>query len=162
MRPYVVICGLSACLGFAVPASAKSDKEFIRDALRGDNSEITLGLLAQKMGSNEQVRNFGTVLVSDHSAAKNKLGLLATKFQVESTDAISDQAKQELQKLRGLSGKAFDHEFARYMVEDHEKDIAEFKQKAHESKGEVSTLAAHTVAVLKKHLETAQQLFAQK
>lgn len=161
MKSYVIAGCALASLILVTPALAKSDKQFIRDAMKGDNSEIKLGELAQKMGSSEQVRNFGTMLASDHSNAKKEVGLLATKIDVKATDAMTDEAKQEMSKLKGLSGSAFDKEFTRYMVDDHEKDVAEFKEKANEGKGEVSTLAAQTVPVLTKHLETAQRLSAQ-
>jgi putative membrane protein len=142
----------------AGPALAASDKEFLSDALKGDNSEIALGDMAQKMGSTEQVRSFGQELSTDHATAKKQVTTLAAKLHVKTTEAVTPEAKQEMKKLQGLSGKQFDQEFARYMVEDHQKDIAKFKEKAAEGKSETAKLAEETVPVLEKHLKTAQSL----
>jgi len=156
------VIGAAAAMVLAIgrPAWAKGDKAFITDAMKGDNSEIALGMLAEKMGSTEQVRNFGTVLKSDHSNAKKEVARLATKYDVKVTEDMTDEAKQEMQKLRALSGQGFDREFARYMVDDHKKDIADFKKKAAEGKSEVSMLAKETVPVLQKHLKIAEGLTA--
>jgi len=154
----VVATAACVLLVLSVPAWAKGDKDFIRDAMKGDNSEIALGMMAEKMGSSREVRNFGTVLKSDHSNAKKEIGLLATKHNVKVTDEMTDEAKQEAKKLKSLSGAAFDKEFVRYMVEDHKKDVADFKKKAAEGKDDVSMLARNTVPMLQKHLRTAENL----
>ena len=65
-------------------------------------------------------------------------------------------------KLQQLSGRDFDHEFIRVMVEDHQKDIAEFKKEAGEGHGPVEQLAAQTLPTLEKHLQMAQSLSAQR
>ena len=65
-------------------------------------------------------------------------------------------------KLKGLSGRDFDKEFARVMVEDHQKDIAEFKKEADGGHGAVQQLAAQTLPTLEKHLQMAKSLSSAK
>jgi putative membrane protein len=60
-------------------------------------------------------------------------------------------------KLGRLSGRQFDREFARHMVQDHKKDIAEFERESKKS-GEVANFAQDTLSVLKKHLQIAEQI----
>ncbi|WP_370677310.1 DUF4142 domain-containing protein [Pleomorphomonas sp. PLEO] len=146
-----------ACL-IASPAFAKADKAFLRDAIQGDNSEIALGKLAAQKGDSEGVKTFGTTLATDHAMAKEAAATVATSMKVRVTDKIMPEARAELRKLNKLSGPAFDREFARYMVRDHEKDVAEFKEKAAEGKTDVAKLAAKTLPGLEGHLKTAQSL----
>ena len=47
---------------------------------------------------------------------------------------------KERQKLAGLSGPAFDREFARYMVKDHKDDISDFSKAA--ASGDAATAAS--------------------
>eukprot|EP01035_Chromulina_nebulosa_P014559 gene14559-19263_t len=54
----------------AGPALAQNDKAFLRDAIKGDNSEIALGKLAADKGASEGVKSFGMTLATDHAKAK--------------------------------------------------------------------------------------------
>jgi putative membrane protein len=154
---YALAAVAVACL-LSNPAFAKGDKAFLGDALKGDNSEVALGQLAAKMGASEGVKTFGSTLATDHGMAKTEVATLATTMKVPVTDKIKPEARKELEKLNKLSGPAFDKEFASYMVKDHEKDIAEFKEKAAEGNTPVAMLAAKQLPTLQKHLEMAQSL----
>jgi putative membrane protein len=66
-----------------------------------------------------------------------------------------------LDRLSKLNGKAFDQEFAKHMVADHKKDIAEFKAQARGS-DDVANFAKDTLPTLQKHLQTVESLRAGK
>lgn len=153
-----------ACTAFAIgcaiasSAAAQSDKQFLSEAIRGDNAEISLGHLAAEKGGSDGVRAFGQTLATDHAQGKKEAAALATNLEVKVTDGIGQEAQQEIEKLRGLSGQDFDKEFVRYMISEHEKDIAAFKAKAGEGDRPASALAKKTLPVLQKHLQLAQSL----
>jgi putative membrane protein len=147
-------------------AAGTNPKEFIQDAIKGDNSEIQLGQLAQQKGGSEGVRTFGRTLASDHSKAKDEAAALAQQIGVTPPNDMMSAAKKEYDKLQKLSGAAFDQEFARYMVSDHKKDIEEFQAMAKKGGGKgassdtqkVADLARKTLPDLRKHLQMAQLL----
>ena len=68
------------------------------------------------------------------------------------------EARAELAKLQHLSGKAFDREVRRYMIEDHTKDIAEFRSQERDGDHQTAALARQTLPVLRKHLAMAEAL----
>lgn len=140
----------------AAPVSA-ADQAFLTDAMKGDNSEVALGRLAQQKGASQGVKDLGSMLESDHGAHKQQLATLAQQSGVATTDEIKDEAKTLQTKLNGLSGAAFDKAFVDATVEEHEKDIAKYEQEA-KGTGPVADMARQTVPTLKKHLETAQKL----
>lgn len=142
----------------AAPAFAKSDKDFLSDAIKGDNSEITLGQLAIDHGDSTGVKEFGQMLVTDHRKAKDEAAPLAKTLGMTMPTEMTDEASKEMKKLQGLSGPAFDREFVSYMVDDHKKDVAEFQEQAMAGSGALNTYAEKTVPVLEKHLKTAQAL----
>jgi len=144
--------------GVSTAAIAKTETEFLTDAIKGDNSEVALGQLAVSKSSSEPVKAFGQTLIVDHSKAKTEASALATKLNISASGEISPEAQTEMTKLKQLSGQDFDKEFVRYMVEDHEKDIAEFKHEADGGHGAVQQLAAQTLPTLEKHLEMAKSL----
>jgi putative membrane protein len=157
MRPLLI---LTATLALAGPAAAfGADRSaFLTQAIEGDNSEIMLGRLAQQKGADAGTRRFGQALAHDHAQAKSEAMAIAQAIGVPAPTAPALDAEQERSKLDGLTGQAFDREFARYMVQDHRADIARFEQEAGAHQGRVSELANQSIPVLRKHLEMALNL----
>lgn len=141
-----------------VQAWAQGDQAFLRKAMQGDNSEVALGRIAQQKGASSGIRDFGRMLAEDHAKAKVEVVPVAKAHGVAATEAMAPEARAERRKLQGLSGSAFDREFARYMVEDHKKDIADFEKQAKQGDAATKALAEKTLPVLHKHLETAEKL----
>jgi len=154
----IITLGAAFILASSVSAAfAKTDKEFLSDAIQGNLGEISVGQLAQQNGNSDGVRSFGQMLVQDHSAANDKAMQLAKSHDLAPPSEPKAEAKQVHDKLAKLSGEEFDKEFAKAMVDDHKKDIKEFEEQAQGS-GDVATFAKDTLPTLKKHLETAQSL----
>jgi putative membrane protein len=142
-----------------LPTETATPDSHAAHAMKGDNSEVKLGKLAAKQGGSAGVREFGDMLVADHGKAKVKVAALARGMNVPTTEETKAEADAEYAKLQGLSGDAFDKEFVAYMVEDHKKDIAKFKDEANsDDPAPVTRLAADTVPELEKHLSKAQSL----
>lgn len=144
-------------LALAAPSFAASDKAFLKKAMEGDNSEVHLGKLAEQRGSSQGLRDFGRMLDMDHGMHKDKVATLASSMGEKPTDDMTAEAKLEDRKLQRLSGPKFDREFARYMVKDHKKDISDYEKQA-KGKGPVADMARDTIPILRKHLDTAEQL----
>jgi predicted outer membrane protein len=62
--------------------------------------------------------------------------------------------------LRSLSGRAFDREVRRYMINDHLKDIAAFRAQARSGERATAGYAAATVPVMQRHLAMARSIRA--
>jgi putative membrane protein len=160
MRNSVLLAGAMALgLTCAAPglALAKDEAAFIKDAVQGDISEVQLGQLAAEMASSADVKAFGEMLVEDHGAHRQKAEALANTLGVAPPTEPKPEAVEEMSKLQGLSGAAFDQEFVSYMVDDHKKDIAEYSEQASEG-GQTGQFAQDTLPTLQKHLQTAEGL----
>lgn len=143
----------------AAPAVAAPDGQFVLDAMKGDNSEVSLGHLAMAKGGSAKVRNYGKMLVADHAAHKTKLVALGGKMDVRATDALPADAMNMSDKLKTLDGASFDQAFKQHMIEDHKKDIAKYEDQAKSGQSaDVRNLAQQTLPTLRKHLATAQAL----
>lgn len=142
----------------ATPALASNDASFLRKAMQGDNSEMRLGRLAEQQGHSSATRRFGRTLAIDHAAARRKVIPVARSHGVAVTTSITPEARSEYAKLRRMRGWAFDREFARYMVNDHRKDISDFDKQARRGDRSTCRLALHTLPTLRKHLRLAESL----
>ena len=141
-----------------VPSTAAVDAAFLTDAMKGDNSEVALGKIAQAKGGSQGVKDLGAMLVADHGSHKTQVAALAQQAGVAVTNDITDEAKALEAKLGGLSGADFNKAFVDAAVEDHQKDIAKYEQQVQSSDPQTAQLAQQTLPTLKKHLQTAQAL----
>jgi len=140
----------------SVPAA---DKEFMVKAAQGGLGEVVLGRLAQSHGSTAGAKRFGQQMVKDHSKANAELKQVAARQGVTLPAAPGPEEQAAKARLAGLSGTAFDKAYISDMVEDHEKDVADFKKEAATGKDPaVKAFAAKTLPTLQMHLQMARAL----
>ncbi len=157
-RPAALTLGFVLLTAATSTAFAMSDQAFLKSAIEGDNSEVRLGLLAEKSGASEAVKTFGQTLEGDHAKARIAAVRLADQMGITAPTAITSEATEELAKLKGLSGATFDKEFADFMIKDHQKDISDFNSEASSGEGPVARLARMSIPTLEKHLHMAESI----
>ena len=144
--------------GSAVAADGNA-AQFLTDAMKGDNSEVRVAKLAADKGSTKGVRDFGTMLATDHGAHLDKVKAAAHSLGVPMTAETKPDADALYAKLQGMRGADFDKTFLAAMIANHKKGIASNeKEAASGDPSAVTELAKATVPTLKHHLETAQSL----
>lgn len=159
IKPGLVVLGTIAVLAIPTMAmAAPTPAAFVRQAIRGDNSEIMLGKLAESRGGTAGVRDFGQTLVSDHTKAKQQMAGLAHSMNITPPSQPMREAKAESKKLSDMKGSAFDTAFVNYMIKDHQKDIQNFQSEANANNGAASTMAKQQLPTLRKHLNIAESL----
>lgn len=141
------------------PVHAATPREFLQTAIRGDNSEIMLGRMAQRRADSPSVQEFGRVLADDHSKARAQASALARKIGMTVPNMPLPVAMRERNRLAPLTGERFDREFTRYMVKDHRQDISEFRKQIAMNNGPVSRMARMQLPVIQKHLDMAVGLY---
>jgi putative membrane protein len=159
-KPLLIGLGAVLVLGVSAAQAQNADKpsqKFIKNAIAGDIAEVNLGQLAADKGSSDGIKQFGQKLVADHGAHKTKAEAVAQQIGVKPPTGSPISAKAEYLKLKVLSGRSFDKEFARYMVKDHQADIKDYQKQAARS-GAAADLAKETLPTLQEHLKMAQSL----
>jgi len=74
-RSFLLASVVAAAIGLSPAAMADSPRQFLREAMQGNNSEIMLGNLAAERARSPAVREFGRTLVSDHQQARGSVPL---------------------------------------------------------------------------------------
>jgi len=138
-----------------------SDRTFIAQAAAGGLAEVKLGTLASEKATNADVKKFGEMMVTDHTKANDQLKQIASAQQVTPPADLKPQDQALYDRLSKMSGAEFDRTYMRHMVEDHQKDVAEF-QKASKTAGDpaVKQFATDTLPTLEKHLQDAKSVSA--
>ena len=134
---------------------------FLTDAASGGMTEVELGKIASTKAQNAEVKKFAEMMVTDHSKAGDELKALAAKKNITLPTTPIAKHQSLIQKLQGLTGAEFDKAYVEDMLEDHEKDVAEFeKQSESNPDADVKAFAAKTLPTLKKHLEAIKAIQA--
>ncbi len=153
---------LTLTLVWAAPgcwAADNPDAAFYKSAAEGGIAEVELGKLAQEKSSSQSVKDFGAMMVSDHSAANEKLkGIADAKdMQLPSSPSMGQMATKA--KLEVLSGATFDKSYIKGMVRDHEEDIKEFQREAASGRDpDAKAFAKATLPTLLAHLKKIQAI----
>jgi len=133
---------------------SSADTEFMNKAAQGGMAEVELGRMASTKAQNAEVKQFGQQMMADHTRANNELKTLAAGKNVTLPTDVGAMHKATMDKLSKLSGAEFDKEYVKAMVEDHEKDVAEFQKQADSgANADVKAFAAKTLPTLKMHFE---------
>lgn len=135
------------------------DAKFAVDAANGGMAEVELGKLAQQKGQSTQVKNFGAMMVQDHSKANAELTDLAHSKQIVLPDSLNTEEQKIKNDLAAKSGAGFDKAYVQAMLDDHKKDIADFERARKIVKyPEMSAFIDKTLPVLKMHLAAIQKI----
>lgn len=144
----------------ATPHSPADSASFLEHAAAGQQSEIDLGQLAIRKAGDEQVKQFGARMVTDHQKAQQEIRHLASKGGLELHFQPSEPQKQLKAQLSQLSGKEFDHAYITTMLQEHAHELKELgKQSLIEKNPEdVRQWAASALPVVKEHLAKAKTI----
>jgi putative membrane protein len=135
--------------------------DFAVQAANGGMMEVILGKVALENASSARVKAFGEMMVKDHTEAGNKLKDIASSLNIALPDSVSDDSRKEIDKLKKKKGKDFDKAYVSMMVDDHKKDIAEFRKCADNcSDSSIKSFASNALPVLEKHLDSIQAIAA--
>src|SRR3954452_1537001 len=133
---------------------SEKDKSFAKEAAMGGMAEVELGNLAQQNAQNDDVKQFGARMVQDHTAANQKLMQILADKDVSVPQQLDEKHRRTLDKLSKMRGAEFDRAYMRDMVQDHEKDVKQFRQEAQKaSDPDIKGFAQQTLPVLEQHLQ---------
>lgn len=137
----------------------KNSSAFATEAASGGMMEVSLGQLAQQKASNQRVKDFGAMMVSDHSKANTELSNIAAAKSFQLPGTLEQQHQKHVDHLTKLEGAEFDKAYMKMMTSDHEKDIKAFeKAAASSSDNTLKDFATRTLPVLRMHLDSAKAI----
>jgi putative membrane protein len=143
----------------AASAVSEEDSKFAVEAGSGGMMEVQLGELAQQKASSQKVKDFGAMMVRDHSKANEELKSLASMKNITLPPAPGEDHMDHIKNLSEKSGKEFDKDYMKMMVDDHQDDIDKFEKCSKDAKdADLKAFAQKTLPVLRTHLDAAKQI----
>jgi putative membrane protein len=161
MKKTLTALFVAAACGIAFAQNApldKKDKEFIEKAAAGDMLEVEAGKMAQSKSQNADVKAFGSMLSTDHTASGEEVKALAQKKGVTLPTTLPKKDQKKLDKY--AKAKDFDKTFIHEQgIEDHKHDIKDFEKASKDAKDpDVKAFAEKTLPTLQKHLQRAEEI----
>jgi putative membrane protein len=111
----------------SLTAVNKEDAKFAVAAANGGMAEVEMGTLARQKAANSKVKDFGAMMVSDHSKANDEMKALAKSKGITLPVAIDSKEQKVKEDLSAKSGADFDKAYVSNMMDDHKEDIKEFE-----------------------------------
>jgi putative membrane protein len=141
------------------PAVPQTPEALLGKLAQGGMTEIEAGKLAQTKGTAPGVKEFGEMMVEDHSAANKKVKALAASRNVTLPKTPSAEQQEKIKELHMQEGARFDQAYVEAQVKAHEKTVAMLKAEIATGRdAETKALAKELLPTVESHLAEAYRL----
>jgi putative membrane protein len=129
-----------------------ADRQFLQQAYSINQGEVKLGEVAKRKGTTDEVKNYGQLMVSDHTLALKELHQFADKANAKVPSQLLPEQQRAYDQMSKLSGAEFDKAYIDHMVTGHEVAIGAFSKEAQFGKNPVlKDYAQKTLPMLQSH-----------
>ncbi|SEG39908.1 putative membrane protein [Halpernia humi] len=146
----------STAMKEATTMLSEQDKTFADAAAKGGMMEVILGNIAATNGSNQKVKDFGIMMVDDHTKANNELKTWAMTANYKLPTNLDADQQKTVDNLKMKMGADFDKAYINLMVPDHKAVIEAFKKESMAGTGDLKAFATKTIPTLETHLKKAE------
>ena len=137
----------------------KSTSEFMTKVADVGMTEVKLGQMAQDKGTTQRVKDFGGMMVKDHSAAGDELKGLAGQKNVTLPSTVGADHQKKIDDLNKKAGKDFDRAYIKAMVDGHQSAVNDFeKASKNTTDADVKAWVDKTLPTLRMHLDSAKAI----
>jgi putative membrane protein len=121
----VAVALFSAAFVASAQTGGPTDPQIAAIVVTANQVDIDAGKLAQTKSKNKEVQDFAKLMVTDHTGVNKAATDLVTKLKVKPEDnptaqSLKSGGAQNIQKLKGLSGAAFDKAYVDHEVDYHQ------------------------------------------
>lgn len=132
----------------------RDDAQFALQAANNGMTEVELGRLAVKRGLDKRVKNFGAMMIKEHTKTNSKLQAIAKNKKIIFPVAIDTHDQKIIDELDKKTGKDFDSAYLTAMLQDHEHNIKLFQTATTQLMDpDLRNFAAKNLLIYKRHLD---------
>ncbi len=135
-------------------AAPEEDSKFATAAANGGMAEVEYAKVAITKATHPKLKEFATMMVSDHGKANAELMDLAKAKNITLPAMIDEEHQKMLTDLSALSGKDFDKKYTDMMVDAHQKTYDLMQKESKDGMdADLKTFAGKTAPIVKAHLD---------
>lgn len=141
------------------PTVSEDASDFMTKAASGGMLEVQLGQMAQQKAVNQRVKDYGLMMIRDHTKGNDELKALATQKGISIPQTLSDDHQKHVDDLAKQNGNDFDKAYMDLMQSDHKEDIDEYKDASEKVEdADIKAFATKTVPMLQMHLDSVNAI----
>ncbi|MGI4750731.1 MAG: DUF4142 domain-containing protein [Janthinobacterium lividum] len=152
-KPIIITLSFAFSTAAYAQSGTPDDRAFVAKVSQGGMFEVAAGRLAMTKGSAQDVRDFATAEVHDHTLVGAKLKKISAQTKISIAPTLNAEFSSKLQHLSSLSGSMFDQAYLSEMGTLHDMDGAAFEKES--SKGGTSdfrAFGAETHRIVQRHI----------
>lgn len=154
---FYIVLGLMAFVSFIFANNVTNQDSFWTEAAQDGRAEVIFSELALERSQNNEVKSLAQMIIDNHTKINEELKTLASRKNVTLPADINAKQKTTMGRLNELSDMAFDREFLKTLVKNHETAVILFQKQADVgTDADLRTFADNTLPILKAHLEMAE------
>ena len=157
-RPTMLSMVIAGCLTYSAMAFGASslsapDLAFVQKVSQGGMFEVVASQVAVQKAQAQDVKDQANTEVHDHLLVGQKLRSIASANGVDLPPQLNADFQKRVDRLKGLSGKAFDDAYLEEMVKIHALDGAAFDEESKTGQNaDLKAFAAETVRIVERHI----------
>ena len=151
----------SAGIVYAASTSNISAQDFVTKASISSKFEVQSSRLASDRAQSGDVKSFAHRMEEDHNKIAQQLQETLNKStsKAKIADKLDNKHEKLLDKLKGLSGSAFDKEYLAMQTDAHKEAVALFTRYSNHGGDEAfKDFATDTLPILEDHLSHVEKL----
>lgn len=139
------------------PHTNTDASDFLTKAASGGMLEVQLGQLAQKNAASQRVKDFGLMMIRDHTKGNDELKTMAQQKGIAIPQSLSNDHQKHYDELSKKNGKEFDKDYMHLMESDHKEDIDEYTDASKELQDlAIKGFATQSIPMLQMHLDSVK------
>ena len=150
--------------GAAAPAASatplnEADKQMAMKAAQGNMMEIESSNLALQNSTNDRVKAYANMMITDHTKAGDQMKSMAAAKGLTLPDSLDKQGRNHLEAMRKMKGAAFDRHYMKMMVDDHVKTVDLFKRgSTNAADADLKNFFSANLPVIQMHADSAKAI----
>lgn len=154
-----LMAGATAIAFSSAALAADAAQDFVNKAAIGGMFEVESSKLADNAAKASGVKDFAHMMVTDHTAANQKLEKIAGEQKLSVPSALDSQHQTILDKLNAAKGDSFDKAYVQAQRDAHDEAVSLFEGYAKDGdNASLKTFATETLPTLKMHQEKVEAL----
>jgi len=138
---------------------SQQDRQFVQQAGISNQFEIQAAEIAKNKAGIQPIQQFAQRMIDDHQKVGDQLSKIVKPLNVQVSKQLDDQHRQQIEKLKGLSGDQFASTYIQGQIDAHRQAISLFEKESNNGQNqELKQFASDTLPTLNDHLRSAQDL----
>ena len=142
---------------------SQQDADWAAKVANANMTEVELSKVAQTKATSDRLKNFANMMVTDHTAAGDKLKQLAASKNITLPANLDDKSQKMLDNLNKKSGKDFDKAYTDDMLDGHKDAVNAFQKGSNDLQDvDLKNFATQTLPTIQMHQDSIKAIAGKK